>query len=157
MNFYIFVFYCITGNKRIIYNQLLNFVEIVRNCMRNKPLKYILLALIFPVVFNLIFYMSFGAEQPSSVWVSYGFIHFAYVLIIFTPVLCKHKRRTSTNSKTIFVLAGIYFFASFVVALVFIFLKPESIISPLLAQIVLFGIYSFLLLSSLFVNVDSVD
>ena len=46
--------------------------------MKKKIALWIILDLIFLIVFNTVFFVAGGADHPASVWISYGFIHFAY-------------------------------------------------------------------------------
>ena len=60
--------------------------------MKKINVLWTILYLIFLIVFNLIFYMVGGTDHPASVWISYFFIHFAYVMLVCTPFLTKKGR-----------------------------------------------------------------
>ncbi len=117
----------------------------------NKGLGF-LLALIFPVVFNIIFFVCGGTQHPASVWISYGFIHFAYFLAVIAPYLVP-------NSKDKFVmgvpLAGIawgYFCAAFVLGLIFILAKPESYKTAFVVQLIPAAVCAALMLIQMMGN-----
>ena len=57
--------------------------------MNKKRVLWIFLALVFLMVFNMIFFMAGGTEHGKAVWISYGFIHFAYLMSLITPFLVK--------------------------------------------------------------------
>ena len=53
--------------------------------MKTNILK-VIVALIFLVLFNVLFFVLGGTEQSQVNWVSYGFIHAAYLMILITPL-----------------------------------------------------------------------
>lgn len=57
--------------------------------MSKKSVLWIIMDLIFLVVFNTVFFVAGGFDHPASVWVSYGFIHFSYLMVIITPFLIR--------------------------------------------------------------------
>ena len=63
--------------------------------MSKKGILWILLDLIFLAVFNAIFFVAIETKQPASVWIAYGFIHFAYLMVIATPLLIRKSSSAS--------------------------------------------------------------
>ena len=61
--------------------------------MKRKNTMWSILYLIFLVVFNFIFYTLGGINRPASVWISYFFIHFAYLFLLGYSVFCKKRER----------------------------------------------------------------
>ena len=56
--------------------------------MKNKALSII--KNIVPVIlFNIIFFVTWGFNNPASVWVSYGLIHFAYAMLVVSSMFNK--------------------------------------------------------------------
>ncbi len=123
--------------------------------MKKKAVLYILLDLVFLIVFNAVFFLLGGAEHKTSVWLSYGFIHFAYLLVLLTPVLCGRRGKDTVMRMPIYTVSACYFFAAFIAGLVFIFLKPNQIKISLVIQIVIAGIYAAVLLVNLIANADT--
>ena len=56
--------------------------------MKNTFVK-IVISLIFLIIFNLIFFLGGGLEHSASNWTSYGFVTFAYLCLLATPLLAK--------------------------------------------------------------------
>lgn len=112
-----------------------------------------LLGLVFVVVFNVLFFVLGGVEHTASVWISYGFIHFAYLMTLLVPYMTR-KGSTSTAlfGMTIGSISLTYFFFEFVVGIVFILVKPESYKIALLLQVIIAGIYFVILISTLMAN-----
>ena len=61
--------------------------------MNKKTVLWIILDLIFLAIFNTVFFVMTGLQHPASVWISYGFIHFAYLMVIVTPFLIRKSSR----------------------------------------------------------------
>jgi len=57
--------------------------------MVKKTVLWIILDLIFLAIFNAMFFILGGREHNVSVWLSYAFIHFAYLMLILTPILIR--------------------------------------------------------------------
>ena len=57
--------------------------------MNKKSVLWILLDLVFLAVFNTVFFVAGGTDHTASVWISYGFIHFAYLMVLVTPFLIR--------------------------------------------------------------------
>ncbi len=125
--------------------------------MRKKTILYLLLDLIFLVIFNLIFFMVGGAEHPASVWLSYGFIHFAYIMLIITPVLTKKSSSKAVLGFPLYTVSAIYFIIEFVVGLIFIFIRSEFYTVALIVQVILLGIYVLLLIPNLIANEQTAE
>ena len=79
--------------------------------------------LLFLVVFNVLFFLVVGTENPTSVWVSYGFIHFSYLTVLFLPVISSKGEASYYLSSTLYVQSIAYFLLELVVGIVFIILR----------------------------------
>lgn len=53
--------------------------------MKRVNILWLLLDSLFLIAFNVLFFM-FVDYRTDSVWVSYGFIHFSYILMLLTPL-----------------------------------------------------------------------
>lgn len=125
--------------------------------MNKKTVLQILLDLVFVIVFNVVFFLSAGTEHPASVWISYGFIHFSYLMILLTPLLTRKSSRSAVFGFSIYSISSVYFFIEFIVGLVFIFLRQEEINVALIVQIIIAGIYAIILISHLIANENTAD
>ncbi len=125
--------------------------------MNKKSVLYILLEAVFLVVFNIVFFVAAGTEHPASVWISYGFIHLAYLMVLVTPMLIRKSSSAAIFGFSLYSISSTYFFVEFIVGLVFIFMKSESYKIALIVQIILAGIYAILLLSNMIANEKTAD
>ena len=57
--------------------------------MNKKQVLWILLDLVFFIIFNVVFFVAGGTEHKASVWISYAFIHVAYIMLVITPLLVR--------------------------------------------------------------------
>jgi hypothetical protein len=119
-----------------------------------KRFYYFLLLLLFPIVFNLIFFMlgDFGSDEtktPDSVWISYGFIHLAYLgVVLAAQIKLDYNIRKVCNCISVW-----YFILELITGCIFIFwLAPETVTAAILWQAIEASIYIALLLLMLIGN-----
>lgn len=125
--------------------------------MNKKSILWIILDLIFLAVFNTVFFVMTGFQHPASVWISYGFIHFAYLMVIVTPFLIRKSSSAAVFGFSLYSISSTYFLVEFITGLIFIILKSESYKIALVVQIVIAGIYGILLISHLIANENTAD
>lgn len=117
-----------------------------------KNVLWIVLDLVFLIVFNITFFVVGGTDHPSSVWISYGFIHFSYLMLLLSPLFVKESNSLAVYGFSISSISTAYFLIEFVVGLVFIFLKQEKITAALIVQLIIAGAYVITLVSHLIAN-----
>lgn len=120
--------------------------------MNKKTVLWGILDLIFLVVFNTIFFVVGGTDHVASVWIAYGFIHFAYVMLLITPFLMRKNIRATILGLPLHLISSVYFLTAFVVGIVFVLLKAESYKASLLFQVIIAGVYGILLVVNLIAN-----
>lgn len=125
--------------------------------MGKKRTLYILLDLIFLVVFNVVFFVVGGAEHSASVWISYGFIHFAYLMLLATRFLVRESSSAYVFGFALYSISSVYFAIQFVVGLIFVIANSNSYKVPLVVQVIIAGIYAIILLSNLIANEHTAD
>jgi len=125
--------------------------------MNKKSVLWILLDLIFLIVFNVVFFVTSGFEHPASVWISYVFIHFAYIMVVVTPFLIRKGSSAAVFGFSLYSISSAYFLTEFVAGILFIILKNDSYKMPLIVQVVIAGIYAILLISNLIANESTAD
>ena len=125
--------------------------------MKKKSLLWVALDLVFLIVFNTVFFVAGGATHPASVWISYAFIHFAYLMVLVTPFLTRKSSSAAVFGFSIYTISSAYFLVEFIVGIVFIFLRQDSYKPALIVQIVLAGIYAIILISHLIANESTAD
>lgn len=125
--------------------------------MEKKRTLWILLDLIFLIVFNVVFFIAGGTDHPTSVWISFGFIHFAYIMLLITSFLIRHSSNTAVLGFTLYSISSTYFIVAFVVGLIFIFVRPESYKAALIVQVIIAAIYAVMLISHMIANESTAD
>lgn len=125
--------------------------------MNKKQTLWIILDLVFLIAFNVVFFVAGGTEHPASVWISYVFIHFAYIMLLVTPFLVRKSTNTAVLSFPLYSISSAYFIAAFVVGLIFVFAHPESYKLALIVQVIIAGIYAVMLLSHMIANESTAD
>lgn len=122
-----------------------------------KAFLWAVLDLIFLVVFNAFFFMLGGENHPVSVWISYAFIHFAYIMLLLTTFLVRKGESKHTYGALLFSISTYYFLAEFIVGVIFILVAPAGIKAAVLVQIAMAGIYGIMLMSNMIANENTAD
>lgn len=125
--------------------------------MKKKNFLWIALDLVFLIVFNTVFFVAGGASHPASVWISYAFIHFAYLMVLVTPFLIRKSSSAAIFGFSLYSISSTYFLVALVVGIVFIFLKQDSYKLALIVQVIIAGIYAVMLISHLIANESTAD
>jgi hypothetical protein len=113
--------------------------------------------LIFLIVFNVIFFLVGGTEHNAAVWLSYGFIHFAYIMLLLTPILTTESHSAYVFGFALGSISTAYFFIEFIIGLIFILSKPEDWTISFIVQIVIASIYAILLIFNMIANEHTAD
>lgn len=124
---------------------------------KKKVVLGILLDLVFLIVFNTVFFTFGGMEHSTGAWISYGFIHFSYLMVLTTPLLTRKSSASSVFGMTICGVSSVYFIIEFVVGLIFMLINPETIKASLSVQIIIAGIYLVILILNLIANEATAD
>ena len=125
--------------------------------MKKTNALWIVLDLIFLILFNVVFFVAGGTDHNSSVWISYGFIHFAYLMLVLSPMLIRKGKSGAVFGFSIYTVSSFYFFLELVVGVVLILLSPESYKAALLIQIIIAGIYGIVLVAHMIANEHTAD
>lgn len=125
--------------------------------INKKLILYILLDLVFLAVFNTIFFVAGGTEHPASVWISYGFIHFAYLMVLATPFLTRKSSSAFVFGFALYSVSSVYFIIEFIIGLIFVFVRSDSYKTSLIVQVIIAGIYAITLLSNMIANEHTAD
>ncbi len=112
----------------------------------------IVFTLVFLVVFNTLFFLLSGTDNPTSVWVSYAYIHVAYFTILFLPVLKTKGDASYYLSSVLYGQAITYFILELIAGMVFIAYRMESPVWSLVVQTALWLIFVVLILGNAWAN-----
>lgn len=121
-----------------------------------KPEKYTILSyaiyVVVVAVFNLFFFMLGSLPHPVSVWIAYGFIHFAFIMAVVTPFITEKGRDRATFMLSTYAITMAYFVIEFVIGLIFIFIALQGFKASLLVQVFIAAIYLVVLFVNMIAN-----
>lgn len=109
--------------------------------MKKRTVLILLLDLIFLIVFNVIFFLWKGTDHPAAVWIAYGVIHFAYLLLLLTPLM--NRSLPSNVAKILLNYASlIHFIVQFIAGVVLIVIGTASVKVTIIIHLIIFAIYA---------------
>ncbi len=117
----------------------------------------VILSLVFLALFNGLFFYIGGTNHSEANWISYGFIHAAYLCILLTPLFCKLGSGMAVLSYSLSMRALFYFFTELLLGVICIAISPESATWPLILQGVLLAIFLILQIMSVLANDATVE
>lgn len=121
--------------------------------MKRTNILWTLLNSLFLIVFNFLFFLLLDIEGfKTSVWISYGFIHFSYFVFLLTPLLIRKSKVETNYRRPLYFITGVYFLIAFIVGITFILITPETYKVTLIVQTVLATLFWGLILVQLIVN-----
>lgn len=113
-------------------------------------------SLIFIVLFNIIFFVSGGAESNAVQWTGYIFIHISYAAILLVTFVFSKQRSPELNYP-LRAVSGIYFGVDFLVSLIFILISPENLKLEIIIQLVILSVYVYFILKLLMANDETAE
>ncbi|SFC51453.1 hypothetical protein [Ruminococcus albus] len=122
-----------------------------------KNVLWILLDLVFLIVFNTVFFVAGGTDHNASVWISYGFIHLSYILLIITPFLIRKSSSAAVFGFSLYSISSTYFLVEFIVGVIFCLINMESYKPALIVQVIIAGFYAIMLISNMIANESTAD
>ena len=122
-----------------------------------KNVLWMILYLVFLIFFNITFYMLGGTEHPMPVWISYIFIHVAYLLLVVTPFLVRKGSQQALFGRVLSSISAGYFMVEFVVGLIFILFVKDSVKITLLVQLLIMAVYVIILVTNMLANEYTAD
>ena len=118
--------------------------------MKRVNILWLLLNSLFLTVFNLLFFMlSDIGNNNTSVWISYGFIHFAYFLFLTTPKLIRQGKEDYIYGRALYSITAVYFIVELIAGVTLILIAPETVKVTIIIQVVLAAIFIGWLLAHL--------
>ena len=125
--------------------------------MKKTTIMWAILNIIFLVIFNVLFFVLGGSNHPASVWISYGSIHFAYLMLLLTPKLIRGGKSSAVFGFSLYSISAVYFFVAFVTGIIFILVAPESINAALWVQLCMAGLYGIMLVAHMLANESTAE
>ena len=107
-----------------------------------------LIHLIVLALFNAL-YFGIGVDHPASAWISYGFIHFSYVMVIITPYITQKGKDRATYAASMYTITSAYFAIELIVGAIIIIVAPEGHKFSLFSQLIMAAIYLIILFGNM--------
>jgi len=108
-----------------------------------------LIHLIVIVLFNALYFGIGGVDHPASAWISYGFIHFSYLMVIITPYITQRGKNRATYITSMYAITSAYFFIELVAGIIIIIISPEGYKFPLFGQFIVAAVYLIVLFGNM--------
>jgi signal transduction histidine kinase len=118
---------------------------------------WILLNSIFLIIFNVLFFLAGGTSHPAATWISYGFIHFAYIMLLIIPVLIRRGKSVGVFGFSLYSIASVYFIVEFIIGLFFILTYSEYYKIALCVQIIIAGLYGIIFIANMIAKEHTAD
>ncbi len=118
---------------------------------------WIILELVSLFIFNAVFFVVSGFEHKASVWISYGFIHFAYIMLLITPTIIRRGKSVAAFGFSLYAVSFVYFLMEFFVGVAFLLITPDNFKMVFLTQLVIVGLYAIALISNMIANESTAD
>ena len=113
---------------------------------------WLILYLIFLAIFNTFFFLFGETPRNASVWLSYGFVHFAYFILMATPLLTRKGKSSAVFGFALYSVSATYFIIALILGVIFILIAPESYTATLLVQLSVAGLYGVILIANMIAN-----
>jgi len=121
--------------------------------MKKINILWLVLDTILLIMFNALIWLTKTEDGYSvSIWITYGFMHFAYIALLITPFLVRKEKSRSIFGLSVYAISSVYFLFEFVVGVVFIILNPDDFKVALLVQLIMAALYGILLVSHMIAN-----
>lgn len=117
--------------------------------MRKSNILSHLIRLIGIGLFNALYFGLGGTQHPASAWISYAFIHFAFLMLYVTPYITQRGKDGATFAQSMYAISSTYFVIELIVGGLFIIFAPEGHKFALFSQLILAAAYLVFLFSNM--------
>lgn len=124
--------------------------------MTKKNILTCILDSVFIVAFNILFFLNGGTQHVASVWTAYGFLHFAYLIVLITPLISARGSTAILSKTTTYIISLLYFIVELIFAVVTFATKTEHIKLVVSIEIIITALYVIILVINLLVD-DSIE
>lgn len=113
-----------------------------------------IIKLVFPVIFNLIFFLFVAIDGTLAQWSAWLFINVAYAAFIYT-LKDQVKERLSVLNFTIYAIGLGYFFIALIVGVLFMAVFKTAGVVSCIVQLILLGVFVVVALGSKLANIST--
>lgn len=108
--------------------------------------------LILLAIFNISFFTVTKAACSFSMWLSYGFIHFAFLMFFLSPLFVRRSRNsTHVAIESVSLVTALYFIAALAAGIFFLF-NPLLTVFQYSVESAITGIYLIILILTVVLN-----
>jgi len=98
-----------------------------------------------------------AGNARASVWISYGFIHFTYFMLLLTPYFVRRGSAEYMYRRPPYLVTTTWFLTTFVIGVTFILIDPETVKATIVVQVILSALFLGWLLILLIANEHTAD
>ncbi|CAG7653998.1 hypothetical protein PAECIP111802_05646 [Paenibacillus allorhizosphaerae] len=117
---------------------------------------WIVLSLVFVVILNIIIFL-INTNFTTTFWVSYGFIHFAYLMLVISSSSMPKAKNELVFGYPLIYVSSLYFICAFLIGSIFIYFKNASFISSFIPQLIIAGLYVQAYISNIIINEKTIS
>ncbi len=118
---------------------------------------WLILNSIFFIVFNVFFFtLKSSPNKYNSAWIPYGFINFAYILLLATPLFVRKGKFSADYGRPLFLISSLHFLAVLIIGSIFIGTNNNTSTSSWLTHIGLSGAFTLWFIANLIANEHTV-
>ena len=119
---------------------------------------WLILNSIFFIVFNVFFFtLKPTPNKYNSAWIPYGFINFAYILLLATPLFVRKGKFSADYGRPLFLISSLHFLAVLIIGSIFIGTNNNTSTSSWLTHIGLSGAFTLWFIANLIANEHTVN
>jgi hypothetical protein len=102
-------------------------------------------------VFNVIVFL-LAQTFTTAFWVSYGFIHFSYLMFVLSAVTMPKVKDSLVLGYPILYVSFLYFIVSFLIGVLFMFFNNAGFVLAFIPQLIVSGVYTVAYVLNLIAN-----
>lgn len=123
--------------------------------MKKTQILWWAIRLIFIIVFNVVVFLIIE-DFTMSFWVSYGFIHFAYLMLLFSSLSSPRVKDKFVFGYPLIYLSIFYFVLEFLIGIIFMIFKTATFNVSFIPQFILAAIFGIIYIFNMIGNETSI-
>lgn len=125
--------------------------------MKKKDGLLIAIDILFPIVFNVAFFLVGGHEKTGAEWTAYAFIHIAYLIMVIVPYILSPGTAATVLGLPIQTMSFGYFLFTLVFGIIIFIVNPQKAAFTVIVEIIAFALFAVLALSAALANEHTVE
>lgn len=120
--------------------------------MTKKNILTLLLDSVFVIAFNVVFFLNAETLHTASGWVCYAFLHFAYLMVLVTPLIEVRGTTAYLSKFSTYLVSLLYFLLELIFTIVIFYSKIDKTKLVIIIQTIFTAFYFIILISNLLAN-----